>query len=367
MRCAVRVMKVVALRRRHGDQRAPGNLNSITRPGIEVGEKHSTQMIKWDRGRTACYLVAATACAWLAACGSGTSRSHRASNGATESSIRVVTSVSPHVIDLNVSSPAVGRTTVRLILPRDYDRRPSARWPVLYLLHGCCDSYLSWTRSTDVVHFFTTRDVLVVMPEGGLVGFYSDWSRGPRWETFHLIELIGLLQERYRASDIRAVAGVSMGGLGALDYAARHPGMFRAAASFSGIVDTRLSSSESAKYEQLLQANGGDPEDLWGDPHDNAKRWAEHNPTDLAAQLRRTTLFVSAGNGQPGPLDTDTTTPDPIEQSIDAENLAFTARLRQLNVPATVDLYGNGTHNWPYWQREFHKAWPLLARALGTD
>jgi diacylglycerol O-acyltransferase / trehalose O-mycolyltransferase / mycolyltransferase Ag85 len=37
-----------------------------------------------------------------------------------------------------------------------------------------------------------------------------------------------------------AVAGASMGGLGALAYAARHPGLFRAAASFSGIVDTRL-------------------------------------------------------------------------------------------------------------------------------
>jgi hypothetical protein len=90
-------------------------------------------------------------------------------------------------------------------------------------------------------------------------------------------------------------------------------------------------------------------------------------PTDLAARLRGTTLFVSGGNGQPGPLDAATTTPDPIEQAIDAENLAFTARLRQLGIPATVDLYGDGTHNWPYWQREFHKAWPLLAQALGTN
>jgi diacylglycerol O-acyltransferase / trehalose O-mycolyltransferase / mycolyltransferase Ag85 len=158
-----------------------------------------------------------------------------------------------------------------------------------------------------------------------------------------------------------------MGGLGALDYAARHPGMFRAAASFSGIVGTRLNSSESARYERLVRANGADPDDLWGDPKGNAKRWAEHNPTDLAAQLRGTTLFVSAGNGQTGPLDTGSAAPDPIEQSIHAENLAFTTRLRQLHIPATVDLYGTGTHNWPSWQRELHKAWPLLTRALRTD
>jgi hypothetical protein len=146
----------------------------------------------------------------LAACGSGTVRSHRASAGPTVASIRAVTPVRPGVVDLEVSSPAVGRTAVRIILPRDYGGRPAARWSVLYLLHGCCDSYLSWTRSTDIV-------------------------------------------------------------------------------------------------------------------------------------------------------------PDPIEESIYAENLAFTARLRQLSIPATVDLYDNGTHSWPYWQRELHKAWPVIARALGIS
>jgi diacylglycerol O-acyltransferase / trehalose O-mycolyltransferase len=188
-------------------------------------------MIKRVHRCTVGWLVVAAVCAWLAACGAGTSGSRHASSVATLASIRAVTSVGPHVLDLGISWPAVGRAMLRLILPRDYDRRRSARWPVLYLLHGCCDSYLSWTRSTDVVRFFAARDVLVVMPDGGRVGFYSDWSRGPRWETFHLVELVRLLHQRYRASDVRAVAGVSMGGLGALDYAARHPGMFRAAAS----------------------------------------------------------------------------------------------------------------------------------------
>ena len=316
------------------------------------------------RCRALCLGLATAACLALASCSSG---SPHPLGKPTAVSIRAVTPVRSGVVDLDVSSPAVGRTAVRIILPRDYERRPATRWPVLYLLHGCCDSYVSWARSSDVVHFFATRNVLVVMPDGGRVGFYSDWLRGPRWETFHLVELVQLLQLHYRAGGVRAIAGVSMGGLGALDYAARHPGMFRAAASFSGIVDTRLSSSESARYQRLVRANGADPDELWGDPQADARRWAEHNPTDLAARLRGTTLFVSAGNGQPGPLDAGTTTSDLIEPSIDAENLAFTARLRQLGIPATVDLYGDGTHNWPYWQREFHKAWPLLAQALGTN
>ena len=159
--------------------------------------------------------------------------------------------------DLTISSPAVGdEVKVRLLLPTSYKTDKARRWPVLYLLHGCCDSYVSWSRSTDIAQLTKDSDVLVAMPDGGPVGFYSDWRAGPRWETFHTTELPRLLAQHYRASTVAAVAGVSMGGLGALDYAARHPGMFTVAASFSGIVHTRLSSDESQGYLGLVQSQG---------------------------------------------------------------------------------------------------------------
>lgn len=51
------------------------------------------------------------------------------------------------------------------------------------------------------------RRVLVVMPEGGAVGFYSNWlgtdgRRGPEWESFHLRELRGILERDYRAASV---------------------------------------------------------------------------------------------------------------------------------------------------------------------
>jgi diacylglycerol O-acyltransferase / trehalose O-mycolyltransferase / mycolyltransferase Ag85 len=90
---------------------------------------------------------------------------------------------------------------------------------VLWLLHGCCDSYQSWTRSTDVDELAELADVLVVMPEAGEVGFYTDWCNGgrkgpPWWETFHLTELRQLLERDWRAGDRRVIAGLSMGGSG---------------------------------------------------------------------------------------------------------------------------------------------------------
>jgi diacylglycerol O-acyltransferase/trehalose O-mycolyltransferase len=274
--------------------------------------------------------------------------------------------VSGRMWDLIIDSPAVGaQVKVRLLLPPGFAAAPTRRWPVLYLLHGCCDTYVSWTRSTDVERLTRHAAMLVVMPDGGPVGFYSDWQSGPGWETFHLSELGEILASRYRASNRRAIAGVSMGGLGALDYAARHPGSFSVAASFSGIVDTRLSSEESQAYLDLVQSQGEDPLDLWGDPTTDAAVWQAHNPNDLAPRLARTTLFVSAGDGGPGPLDPPGASRDPTEGAIAAENAEFVEHIRALGLDAHVDLYGPGTHSWVYWQRELHRAWPLITRGLG--
>ena len=203
------------------------------------------------------------------------------------------------------------------------------------------------------------------MPDGGTAGFYSNWRSGPAWETFHLTELGSLLTEKYRASDQRAVAGLSMGGLGALSYAARNPGMFRVAASFSGIVHTRLSGDHVQGYLNLLSSQGEDPRALWGDPDDDEEIWKAHNPYDLAPRLAGTKLFVSAGNGQPGPLDRDQTSSDEIEISIGEENEALVERLAELGLDAQAELYGAGTHNWVYWQRELDHAWPLITEGPG--
>lgn len=158
-----------------------------------------------------------------------------------------------------------------------------------------------------------------------------------------------------------------MGGLGALDYAAHHPGMFAVAASFSGIVHTRLSSNESQGYLGLIKSQGEDPLALWGAPDANVDTWKRHNPYDLAAQLKGVRLFISAGNGRPGPLDPTAANQDSIETSIGAENQAFARRVQQLGLDAQIDLYGPGTHNWAYWQRELYRAWPLISEGLALQ
>jgi diacylglycerol O-acyltransferase / trehalose O-mycolyltransferase len=283
----------------------------------------------------------------------------------TQAQIVATDEVDVRTVDLTIASPALGtRTKVRLLLPPPTANVPDSGWPVLYLLHGCCDTYQSWTLNTDVANLTNDAGALVVMPDGGRVGFYSDWLDGPGWETFHLTELPRLLAESYAAGDRRAIAGLSMGGFGALSYAARHPGMFGAAASFSGIVHTTLSPEVSQNYLGLLRSQGAAPLALWGDPEADAKTWAEHNPFDLAADLQGTALYLSVGDGRPGPLDPPGTDADGLETRLHAENIALRDRLTELGVDATVDFYGPGTHSWPYWERALHEAWPILSAAL---
>ncbi|UIX35346.1 hypothetical protein LUX31_09930 [Streptomyces sp. GQFP] len=169
---------------------------------------------------------------------------------------------------------------MRLLTPDGWERRRHGRsWPVLYLLHGGFEpeTYKTWIRESDIEDLPQLRDVLVVMPEGGQVGFYSNWrnhgSGGPpAWETFHLDELRPLLEHHYGAGTRRAVAGLSMGGFGAVSYTARRPGLFRAAASFSGPVHL-LHPRMREVWPQMEEAYGGSLDALWGDRDTQRPVW----------------------------------------------------------------------------------------------
>jgi S-formylglutathione hydrolase FrmB len=267
-----------------------------------------------------------------------------------------VAQLDQRTVDLSIDSPAVGEVRTRLLLPAGFDPDAEADWPVLYLLHGARDDYTSWTRQTDVEEITADLDLIVVMPEAGTWGWYSDWDNGgqggpPMWETFHLTELRQLLERNWQAGDERIVAGLSMGGFGAMSYAGRHPDVFAGAASFSGALHT-------------LVPDFGVPDALWGSPAEQLDAWASHDPVSLAEALDGKTLYVSFGDGSPGPLDAeiDQEMAD-LEAWLEPQNEAFVARLEELGIPATV-VAGAGTHTWPYWERGLHEALPLLLEAI---
>ena len=258
--------------------------------------------------------------------------------------------------DIAIDSPAVSGQSARLLLPAGFDAQTSTKWPVLYLLSGADGDHEDWTRFSDVEELTATTPVIVVMPDAGNWGWYSDWwnhgrSGPPEWETFHLTELRQIIERNWNAGAERAVAGYSMGGYGAMEYAARQPDLFVAAAAYSGILDPLGSGAYTPTG------------DVWGDPLAQADVWREHDPLDNVSALVGKTLFVSYGDGHAGPFDNGVVPEGDLESWVAEQDARFVARLKALNIPATVDTYV-GTHSEPYWERELQRSLPLLLAAL---
>lgn len=281
--------------------------------------------------------------------------------------------VNERTVDLEIDSEALsGKNMVRLLLPAGWAEQPERTWPQLWLLHGCCEiqDYKSWTAFSEVEAFTADKPALVVMPSDGPAGMYTAWwnfgLNMPDWETFHMTEVRQLVERNYRGSDKRSVAGISIGGFGAMHYAFRHPDLFGAAASYSGMPDTLLTTVPGVIKTILAREGFWNWMALWGEERWNTDIWRSHNPADNVEKLRGKALYVSAGNGEAGPLDPDPDEVDPIlEPSSLRTSQSFTDKLQRAGIPVTVDYYGQGSHSWPYWERALHRSWSLLAGGMG--
>lgn len=273
------------------------------------------------------------------------------------------TQISERVFDLSIASAALGRSApVRLILPTDFDARPTRTWPVLYLLHGAHDDYNSWTRETDIEAFTEGLGLIVAMPDGGPTGIPTKWRDGTDYETFQLAEVHAVLRSDYRASTVRAVAGVSTGGYGAIAHAARHPGAFAAAASYSGILDTTMFGVPPI-VDAIVARENVAAWSLWGNPVFQYATWRDYNPRVRASALSGTPLYVSNGSGLVGRHRR------PAARGPGKRPVAVRPQLHLGAEPAPHpgddSLLLGGGHSWAYWQPEFRASWPILASALG--
>lgn len=169
-------------------------------------------------------------------------------------------------------SDALGlSTSMTVILPQQTrtqigmpGRAGSQPPPVLYLLHGLSDDDTTWLRRTSVERYVAPLGLAVIMPQVHR-SFYNDQAYGGAYWTFLSEELPGLVDEFFRVSDRREdtfVAGLSMGGYGAMRWALNHPDRFAAAATFSGAVNitgmrtSRVRQDDPRLYERIF---GQDP------------------------------------------------------------------------------------------------------------
>ncbi|GAA4886873.1 alpha/beta hydrolase [Serinicoccus chungangensis] len=213
--------------------------------------------------------------------------------------------------------------------------------PVLYLLHGLSDDDTIWSRRTSIERYAEALGLAVVMPAVHR-SFYTDMRHGARYWTFVSQELPEVVAQLFRVSTERErtfVAGLSMGGYGALQLALRQPDRFAAAASLSGALDLEDLVRRGDRDETLRLVLGDEP--VTGTPGDLFHLLAGSETEALPR------LFVACG------------TQDVLLGH--SERFVAQARARGLDV---TESYAAADHTWDYWDEVIQEvlAWLPLPR-----
>lgn len=259
----------------------------------------------------------------------------------------------------------------RIVLPAGYHPEPAVRYPLLMLLHGGLGGYRDWTDQGQIASLTEGSGVISVMPCGGRGGWYRDWhnfgrGQAPMWETFHLDQLLPWIDGQLATIGMgssRAIAGVSMGGFGALSYTARRPGTFAAASSFSGAVNTSFPLVQSLICVSSL-AHHRPPFAINRFPFAGRADWHAHNPWHLAESLRGVHLALFTGNGRPTRWPSDERPKDLQENQVHSMNVSLHRRLDELNIDHTWNDYGPATHTWDNWRRSMAEELPALMAVI---
>jgi putative tributyrin esterase len=247
-----------------------------------------------------------------------------------------------------------------VILPHDY-ATGDRRFPVLYLLHGFGGHYSDWCTYSHIVEYAKPYEEIIVMPEGANSWYVNNYANPKmQWEDYIIEDLIPYVDAHYRtvaSRPGRAIAGLSMGGYGALFLGLKHHDTFAAVASLSGVVasanlprwDEPLVETEANNkaYDRIRNALAED----FG-PQDNPARNGE-DPFLLVRQLtqaRCPDLYISVG----------------AQDNLAKENLEFAQLLHSLKI-----IYGftevPGKHEWPVWDSQVKTVLLLQSREIGSQ
>jgi putative tributyrin esterase len=126
-------------------------------------------------------------------------------------------------------------------------------YPVLWLLHGAGDDQTGWFRNTPIERLAGRRGLAVVAPGAGL-SLYEDMAHGQRFFTHiadELPELLPRLLPLSRAREDNFIAGLSMGGMGALKIAIHRPERYAAVGCLSaGYTNYRFHEPEPGSFRE---------------------------------------------------------------------------------------------------------------------
>ena len=220
-----------------------------------------------------------------------------------------------------------------VLLPEGYETS-TRRYPVLYLLHGFGDDNTGWSYMSNLSAYGARHETIIVMPDGSK-SWYVNNAANPKekFEDYIVKDLISYADSHYRTLPLprsRAVAGLSMGGYGALFLGLHHFAEFAAIGSFSGAVafahDPPLQGGDKAGMDAIMSHFGpeGSPERAARDPF---------TLIDKVPAAEMPVLYIACGG----------------EDFLVAQNREFVALLASKKIPYEYREISPRVHSWDFW------------------
>jgi putative tributyrin esterase len=257
--------------------------------------------------------------------------------------------LSPNVVvrDVTFYSASLNRDMpCRVVMPASIPT--GVRFPVVYLLHGGAGDFRDWTNYSDVARF-AERGLILVMPDGD-ESYYTNSADHPdqRYEDYIVKDLIADVEARFPvASDRahRAIAGVSMGGFGAVKLSLKHPELFSFAAGFSSAIDVPNRPFSIRRIGQWRQHRS-----IFGPPG--------------GATQRANDPFVLAESADPAQVPYLYLTCGDAEGLLPS-NRSFAHLLEERHFAHEFHAV-HGGHNWNQWNARLDDCFDSLLKHLGT-
>lgn len=166
----------------------------------------------------------------------------------------------PRVVTVEIAGSIPAARPATIVLPKGYDAADGRRYPVLYLLHGHWGAHGDWLANSRLLAYTEDLPVIVVLPDAGDHWYANSVNRPEdRYEDYVGDDVVAYVDRRFRTLPVAAaryVAGLSMGGYGALKLALKRPGRFGLAASFSGAFLTATDTAR-ASLDSVFGPVGG--------------------------------------------------------------------------------------------------------------
>lgn len=236
-----------------------------------------------------------------------------------------------------VKSEILGKEMkVAVYLPDGYATSERS-YPVLYLLHGYSDDQTGWVQFGEVKRIADqtigsgrAAEMIIVMPDAEVTWYMNDLKGQYRFEDYFFTELLPHVEKTYRCrtkKEFRAVAGLSMGGLGSFIYALRHPDLFAACCPLSGALWDRDAMAKRMKLNEL------------GEPPEKVNAYLDqYCPATLAERMpeeqkKAVKFYIDCGD----------------DDFLSADNCRMHVLLLDKKIPHEYRMRDGG-HSWSYWR-----------------